>query len=108
LKRSARARDWPGTIPGWRRKTWSTIISIARAAYLDGPWAAGLDDPSALERGPADTRAGWRTEVLRRLASGEGESEQAYEIDWDRIEVGEGETIAMDDPFQRSAKRAAE
>jgi proteasome accessory factor A len=77
-------------------------------ADLDGPWAAGLDDPSALERGPADTRAGWRTEVLRRLASGEGESEQAYEIDWDRIEVGEGETIAMDDPFQRSAKRAAE
>jgi proteasome accessory factor A len=65
-------------------------------ADLDGPWGASLDDPAALERGPADTRAGWRTQVMRKLADGE----EPYEIDWDRIELGEGKAIAMADPFQ--------
>jgi len=69
-------------------------------ADLDGPWGAGLDDPAALERGPADTRAGWRTQVMRELADGE----EPYEIDWDRIELGEGKTIAMADPFQLGPK----
>jgi proteasome accessory factor A len=77
-------------------------------ADLNGPWAAGLDDPSTLERGPADTRAGWRTEMLRRLAAGKGDATQAYEIDWDRIELGDGRSIDMADPFQRGAKPTAE
>jgi proteasome accessory factor A len=76
-------------------------------ANLDGPWAVGLDDPNALERGPADTRAGWRTEVLRELASEKGDADPAYEIDWDRIELGDGRSIEMADPFQRGAKPAA-
>jgi proteasome accessory factor A len=67
-------------------------------ANLDGPWAAGLDDPIALERGPADTRAGWRGNVLRQLASGDS----YYEIDWDCIDLGEGgSSILMKDPLQR-------
>jgi proteasome accessory factor A len=71
-------------------------------ANLDGPWAAALDDPAAIEQGPADTRAGWRTEILRRLAAGD----QAYAIDWDRIDLEDGGSIDMADPFQRTGRRA--
>jgi proteasome accessory factor A len=69
-------------------------------ADLQGPWAVGLDDRKALDEGPASTRAGWRTRVMRELAAGGGD----YAIDWDRIELGEGRAVEMPDPFQRGEK----
>jgi proteasome accessory factor A len=65
-------------------------------ANRDGPWVEAIDDSSALTQGPGDTRAGWRGEVLRSLAS----SDDYYEIDWDRIDLVEGTSISMSDPFQ--------
>jgi len=67
-------------------------------ADLDGPWAAGLDDPAALQQGPSNTRAAWRGEVMRRLAAGDA----PYEIDWDGIKLGDEKMIPMPDPFRRS------
>lgn len=71
-------------------------------ANLGGPWAVGIDDSDSLERGPADTRAGWRTQVLRRLAA----EKSYYEIDWDRIAFAESKTLLMQDPFQRGETRS--
>ncbi len=71
-------------------------------ADLKGPWAVGLEDPLALVTGPGDTRAGWRTQIMRALAA----SGASYEIDWDRIEPGEGGAIEMPDPFHRGAPPA--
>lgn len=66
-------------------------------ANREGRWGEADDDDSlALECGPADTRAGWRGAVLRRLASGD----DYYEIDWDQIDLVEGVSISMSDPFQ--------
>lgn len=61
-----------------------------------GPWSDDDDDSAALRKGPADTRAGWRGTLLRRLA----DSNDYYEIDWDRIDLVEGSSISMADPFQ--------
>jgi hypothetical protein len=65
-------------------------------ADLDGPWASGLDDSSALEHAPKDTRAAWREAVMRGPAA----SEPPYEIDWDHVNLAEGKSIQMADPFQ--------
>jgi proteasome accessory factor A len=65
-------------------------------ADLDGPWAVGLDDPAAMEQPPRDTRASLRSQALRELATGE----EYYEIDWERVQRTEGESIMMLDPFQ--------
>jgi proteasome accessory factor A len=65
-------------------------------ADLDGPWGRVLHDDNALIRGPADTRASWRTEVLGQLKSAAG----VYEIDWDRVDRGTDSSILMPDPFQ--------
>jgi proteasome accessory factor A len=64
-------------------------------ANLDGPWAAGLDDPAPLDSGPAGTRAGWRSRVLRGLAR----AGRDYEVDWDVINLGSRGVIEMADPF---------
>ncbi|MEO7414478.1 MAG: proteasome accessory factor PafA2 family protein [Opitutaceae bacterium] len=70
-------------------------------ANRDGPWASGVDDALALSQGPIDTRAGWRSTLLRQLAS---QKNATYEIDWDQIEFGEGKSISMIDPFQTREK----
>lgn len=66
-------------------------------ADRSGPWGnLDAEAAAALERGPADTRAAWRGEELRRLAQGDN----YYEIDWDRIDLTDGASISMSDPFQ--------
>ena len=72
-------------------------------ANRDGPWAPGVDDALALSQGPIDTRAGWRSIILRQLAA---QKNAAYEIDWDKIDLGEGKSVSMIDPFQ-SGERSA-
>ncbi len=68
-------------------------------ADLNGPWAADLDDPDALEKGPKDTRAGLRGNVLRQLAEGD----DYYEVDWERVD-STGGSVMMLDPFQTKAQ----
>ncbi len=68
-------------------------------ADLSGPWSADLDDPDALETGPIDTRAGWRGNVLRKLA----QSDDYYEVDWERVDSPKG-SVMMLDPFQTKAE----
>ncbi len=67
-------------------------------ADLSGPWAVAADDPAPLEQGPANTRAGWRTAVMRGLAAASDQG--GYEIDWDRINMPDAEPVLMPNPFQ--------
>ncbi|MDB6092696.1 MAG: proteasome accessory factor [Verrucomicrobia bacterium] len=64
-------------------------------ANLEGPWAVGWDDAETLVRGPRQTRANRRSELMRKLAEGGHD----YKIDWDQVESAAGETVLMPDPL---------
>jgi hypothetical protein len=66
----------------------------------DGPWAHGLDDPLATKSPPSGTRAAARSALMRRIAA----SGEPYEIDWHRIEHGDGSPSLLLDPCQARAK----
>jgi proteasome accessory factor A len=67
-------------------------------ADLSGPWAVAAYDPEPLNQGPANTRAGWRTAVMRKLEA--ATEPGGYEIDWDRINLPDSEPVLMPNPFQ--------
>jgi len=67
-------------------------------ADLSGPWAIDADDPKPLSCGPANTRAGWRSVVMRSLAA--IPDPRGYEIDWDRINRADADPVVMPNPFQ--------
>lgn len=65
-------------------------------ANLEGPWAIGWDDDDALSHAPRDTRANRRGEIMRKLAA----SGSDYHVDWDRVDLPDGESVLLPDPLQ--------
>ncbi len=64
-------------------------------AEWDGPWRA-VDDRDWLLHPPTDSRAGRRGRLMREYA----QKERVYWIDWDRLELPDGRSFVMTDPFR--------
>lgn len=68
-------------------------LSMARE---DGPWSQANSGAHALHRPPAGTRAVLRSELMQKVAA----KGSAYQIDWHRVEIENGESVLLMDPLQ--------
>ena len=64
-------------------------------AESDGPWRAADDRDVRIEP-PRDSRAARRGRLMREYA----QKERMYWIDWDRLELSDGRSFVMADPFR--------